>query len=152
MAGSLSFEDMVSALRAFAEQQYPGALLKRLTLLLIVDGREEETSLLMPRCVGVAAARASQPPRPEPATRHSSDFRSVYWYGTDHNFTPTQAAIVRLLWEAWQAGAPDVSQETLLEQSGSESKRLRDVFRGHEAFGTMIAAGESRGSFRLWEP
>ena len=75
--------------------------------------------------------------RSAPAT-HSADFRTVRWFGTDYTFTPTQAAIVRQLWDAWEDGAPGIGQETLTTEAGSESTRLRDLFREHPAWGTMI--------------
>ncbi len=35
-----------------------------------------------------------------PETKHSIDFRSVYWFGTNYNFTSNQAAAVKILWES----------------------------------------------------
>lgn len=85
-------------------------------------------------------------------TRHSPDFRSVNWFGTSHSFTPTQAAIVKVLWNAWENDTPDVGHETLLEKAGSESRRLVDVFKGHETYKQLIGKGETKGSYRLVEP
>jgi hypothetical protein len=95
-------------------------------------------------------------PAPSPATptsfpRHSADFRSVHWFGADYTFTPTQAAIVRQLWEAWEDGTPGVGQETLLAGAGSEGSRLRDLFRAHAAMGSMIVA-LGKGLFALADP
>lgn len=84
-------------------------------------------------------------------TRHSPDFRSVSWFGTRHSFTPTQAAIVKVLWNAWENDTPDVGHETLLEEAGSESKRLVDVFKGHETYKQLIGQGETKGSYQLIE-
>ena len=83
---------------------------------------------------------------------HSIDFRSVCWYGTNLSFTGQQAAVVKILWEAWRHETPDVGDATLLEESGSESKRLRDVFKNHSAWDTMIVPGETKGAHRLVEP
>lgn len=85
-------------------------------------------------------------------TRHSPDFRSVHWFGIHYPFTATQAAIVKLLWNAWENGTPDIGHETLLKESGSESKRLVDVFKGHKTYKQLIGQGKTKGSYRLVEP
>jgi hypothetical protein len=105
----------------------------------------------------VAPARepASSPQgAPSPSARHSRDFRSVHWFGADHFFTPTQAACVKVLWEAWENGTPDLGQDSILEhpEVEAESERLVDVFKGHPAWGTMIAKGQTAGAYRLAEP
>jgi hypothetical protein len=105
-----------------------------------------------------AAAGADPPPTPGPAPaaptgfpRHSADFRSVHWFGADYTFTPTQAAVVRQLWEAWEDGTPGLGQETLLEGAGSTGDRLRDVFRGSPAWGTLVVP-LGKGLFALAPP
>jgi len=84
--------------------------------------------------------------------RHSPDFRSVHWFGTDHSFTATQAAIIKHLWEAWENGTPDIGQAALLEQVGSESNRLVDVFKGHKTYKQLIGPGKTKGSYQLIVP
>src|SRR5262249_51851747 len=81
---------------------------------------------------------------------HSDDFRSARWYGTEYVFSPTQAACVRVLWEAWERGSPVVGQETVLDGAGSVGNRLRDVFEKgkHPAWGVMIVSPR-KGAFRL---
>jgi hypothetical protein len=60
-----------------------------------------------------------------------------------------------VLWAAWENKTPVLSEETILEQAGSEGSRLRDVFkekRGmHRAWGTMIVEA-GKGRFQLHEP
>ncbi len=92
---------------------------------------------------------------PVPPARHSSDFTFVYWFGTEHTFTKTQAACVRVLWEEWEKKTPALSEETIIEKAGSQGSRLRDVFKSkkkgiHEAWGTMIVEA-GKGSFQLQE-
>lgn len=85
--------------------------------------------------------------------RHSPDFRSVHWFGTDHAFTATQAVCVRLLWEAWEHQTPDVGDETMLTQAGvADRQQLRHVFRNHPAWGKMIRGGNTKGTHRLAPP
>lgn len=81
--------------------------------------------------------------------RHSEDYRSVRWDGTIYSFTPQQAAIVAILWAAWENGTPDVGQETLLQAIDSDSNRVQHLFRHHPAWEVVITRGGTRGSFRL---
>jgi hypothetical protein len=99
---------------------------------------------------GKGAAAAPLGPR-RPAMRHSPDFCSVRWGDEDYTFSPNQQAALRVLWEAHDNGTPGVRQETLLEAAGSEGSRLRDVFRGHPAWGNLIVPA-GKGIFRLAEP
>ena len=47
-----------------------------------------------------------EPQKPVTSVSHSDDFRSVFWYGISYVFTPTQAACIRVLWEAWERRLP----------------------------------------------
>jgi hypothetical protein len=84
----------------------------------------------------------------------SSDFRSVHWFGTDYEFTATQAACVRKLFEAYANKAPVLGQDSILESADSACSKLGDVFdKGkHPAWGTMIVAGKTKGAFQLAKP
>jgi hypothetical protein len=84
--------------------------------------------------------------------RHSSDFRSVFWFGCMYYFTPDQAACVRVLWRDWENGTPEVGQDTLKEKAGYKSKRPVDFFKDNDAWGAMIVSGTTRGTFRLQPP
>src|SRR5262245_27304750 len=64
-----------------------------------------------------------------PSATHSADFRSVYWYGANYQFTESQAPVVQALWEAWEAETPDLGNWTLLNVAKSQTSRLVDVFR-----------------------
>src|SRR5262249_46621140 len=95
-------------------------------------------------------------PANQPA-RHSDDYRSVHWFGTDHSFTPNQAAVVAMLWQAWENGTPDVGYEALLQAADSQG-RLVDVFKirvgkktkKHPDWGTMVAPNVGgKGTCRL---
>jgi len=81
--------------------------------------------------------------------RHSLDFRSVHWFGTDYSFTPNQAAAVKILWEHWENGTPEVGGDTLATNIESAARRARDIFKGHPAYNTMIIPGKTKGTFRL---
>jgi len=108
---------------------------------------------------------AGAPPKAEP--RHSVDFISVDWYGTNYQFTKKQADAVRMLWEHWENGTPSLSEGTIGETvSGGDHFRLRDLFRTvdvkakiskkqsmrqHPAWGKMIVPC-GKGVFKLNPP
>jgi hypothetical protein len=81
----------------------------------------------------------------------SIDFRSVRWFGEIYSFTANQAPVVKLLYEHWLAGTPDVGDDTLLSAVDPESPpaRVRVLFRDHPAWEVMIVAGGTRGTHRL---
>lgn len=92
-----------------------------------------------------------QQPEAEPA-RHSIDFRFVHWYGRDHTFSAKQASCIRVLWEARENQTPEVGDGTILEKAGAgDRQRLRDVFKNHLAWGTMIRQGSHQDTHKLSE-
>jgi len=101
----------------------------------------------------VAPALDNDPAKPESKTAggptHSNDFRSVNWGGRTYNFTPNQAAVIKLLWEHWERNTPDVGGHTLIEAAEISCKRLDLVFRGSPAWKTMVVASEKKGAYRL---
>ncbi|WP_020475212.1 hypothetical protein [Zavarzinella formosa] len=72
-------------------------------------------------------------------------FASVAWFGRVYHFTPLQRPIVSVLFHAWENGTPCVDQVTLLDHAGAESKKLRDLFAKHPAWGKMICSGHEHG-------
>lgn len=78
-------------------------------------------------------------------------FFSVRWFGEHYTFSPMQSRIVEKLWAAWQARVPDVHQSRLLEDSESTSQHLKDLFKNHPAWETMIVS-TAKGVFRLQSP
>lgn len=93
-----------------------------------------------------------------PRTRHSPDFATVNWYGTEYSFTQSQRHVVRLLWADWENGGQGVGADYLREtvRFGSGSGALRDVFKGrgglHTAWGTMIVQTQRKGVYTLRPP
>jgi hypothetical protein len=132
-----TLDDVFEDLRLYVADNYPGDAPDHFTLRLR-SGRE--VSLPIPEHLSAALVCS-----------HSPDFRSVVWYGTTYHFTAMQAAVVRLLWEAHEAGSPEVGQAVLLETAGSAGNRVRDLFRNSTAWGEMIVPTGS-GTFRLVAP
>jgi len=83
----------------------------------------------------------------------SADYRSVKWFGTSYTFTKSQAACVKLLWEAWKADTPELNGLTVVADAKVDQCRLVDVFKSkgkmHPAWGTMIVPGGTKGTYRL---
>lgn len=80
--------------------------------------------------------------------RASPDFTSVARHDRVFTFTKRQAKIVRILWQAWQHGTPEVGQDYLLADE-ERSKRVADIFTEHEAWKTLIVPGKRDATFRL---
>lgn len=95
----------------------------------------------------VAAARAPDG-RILRTRSHSADFASVRWDGQTFVFTPLQAAVVAVLWRAWEAGTPSLRAESIGAKAGSAADRFRLdlLFRRHSALGTLIV----RAGKGLW--
>ena len=87
-------------------------------------------------------------------TKHSADFASVRWYGTEYQFTKQQAAAISEWWHAWENGTPDLFDETVLTEISARGRKpsLHNIFKGHPAWGNMIVTGKSKGTHRLQEP
>ncbi len=85
---------------------------------------------------------------------HSDDFRSLKWFGETYSFTVNQAPVVKMLYENWQNGTPDVGNETLLSAVDHEfpPERLSVLFRDHPAWGTIIVSGTTKGTRKLQSP
>jgi hypothetical protein len=132
---------LFDTLQNWTAANYPGFRLSH--VVLHIDGLPVPISLPLP--LG-ATQQQRQPLGDSP--RHSPDFRSVHWKGQDYIFSPAQAAVIACLWEAWEDGMPDLGQETILEKAGSESNRLRDVFKDHPAWGVVIVS-RGKGIFGL---
>lgn len=89
--------------------------------------------------------------------RHSGDFRSVNWFGKLYEFSKPQAACVKILWEHWENGTPLVgwdylsAEAEIVDTGGKRDKnaKMSVVFRGSDAWGTMIVMGNTQGSLRL---
>ena len=82
---------------------------------------------------------------------HSPDFSSAVWNGVYYTFTPTQAAMFRELWNAFESGLPEVHAAALIEAAGSRSQRnaLGPLFSRNSAWKTLVVRCKRRGYYRL---
>ena len=103
---------------------------------------------------GQAAPQPDSPPISEPSPElqefgHSADYRRVDWRGKRFRFSPMQSQVVRLLHEEFKEGRDELGAAVLLEGSDSLGSYLRDIFRRHCAWGTLIIKGEGKGTHKL---
>ncbi len=70
----------------------------------------------------------------------SDDYRTAVWQGKPLEFSPSQAVVIRNLHRAFLEGPGSLSAALALEGSGREDARMSDLFKHHEAWGTLILA------------
>lgn len=90
------------------------------------------------------------------------DGRCVNWNGTLYSFGPRQGIAVRMLYEAWRKGVPDVGGDAILEavDHASPPRSVSALFQPKSgnrkeeraAFGSLIVEGGTKGSYRLSPP
>jgi hypothetical protein len=123
------------------------------------DGRPQDAARI-PEASPTAGGPVDQQPQdagkiPDTTPTAADDFRSVNWYGTTYEFTATQAACFRVLWEHYQQRTPAVGEQTILESADSSSSRLSNVFRTkksyHPAWNSIIVPA-GKGAFKLQRP
>ena len=78
----------------------------------------------------------------------SKDFTYIMWRGRGIKFGETQGKVLKILWEAREAGEPWVYGKRLLTAVGSEAERLRGLFR-HNKYWKDIIVSDYRGKYRL---
>ena len=86
---------------------------------------------------------------------HNADFTEVKWFGKRYAFTKgIQSRAIEMLWVEFEKGGFSIHEKTIGEktESSSERFRLRDVFRNHPAWGTMIQTAETKGCHRIAKP
>lgn len=76
---------------------------------------------------------------------HSADWSEVVWNNARYKLTPKQRLVVALLWKAWADGTRFLSGVYLLNRADSDQPRLAHLFRGSDAWNTLVVAGEPYG-------
>ena len=119
---------------------------------VVTDVRDELCTL--PPGPNAEDAQASPAPKSESSPEPqefvpSPDYRRVDWRGKKFHFSPMQSHVVRLLHEEFQTGRGELGDAWVLERVGSQGKYLRDLFRRHGAWGTLVIEGENKGTHKL---
>jgi hypothetical protein len=143
----LSNCDLYRFLERWARDNYPGAVPIEIIVRMSDGGR---VRLSVPRYLGDGPISNGGTPSAD-GWRHSPDFASVRWNGTLYFLTPNQAAVVRQLWDAMEAGTPCVQGATLLEAADCESGKMSDIFKGSHAWLSLVVEGPAKGTYRLAE-
>lgn len=79
------------------------------------------------------------------------DIGQAIWKG-EHlpSFNKTQAAVIALMYARSKAGQPWVGSDTILKAVTQGYRRVRDIFRYHPAWGTLIISERrSKGPYKL---
>jgi len=79
--------------------------------------------------------------------RYSPDFHGIYWKEKIFKFNKSQAIIVKALFKAYLNKASHLGGTYLSELAGREGKQMKDIFKNHPAWKTLII-GKS-GNYRL---
>lgn len=142
-------DQLFAAARQYAERYYPGVPIADVGLRL---GNGAKLRLPLPGHVATRAVvnhpQADTAPCPSAdVVSHSPDFATVRWHdGRVYSFTPMQRAVIEVLWDAMEKGAPAVDQAALLEAAESRCRRLSDLFDRNPAFGLVIVPGYKYGA------
>jgi len=71
---------------------------------------------------------------------HSDDYISIVFHKKQYVLTPLQAKVVEILHQNYERGTPDVQHAYVLEKIDYAGKRLRDIFKKSELWGTLIVS------------
>ena len=82
---------------------------------------------------------------PEANIVRDMDCTSVVYRGEKFAFSKKQRSVVQALFRARDDGHDFMSQDALIEVAETKQNRLRDLFRDHPAWGTLILPGHERG-------
>lgn len=91
---------------------------------------------------------ASAKPQNPAAFSQMHDYQHVSFNGLEFHFGPLQAAIVAILHKASLGDGPWRSGKAILEQAGSASPRMADVFKSQPNWRKLIQSNR-RGLYRL---
>ncbi len=132
-----TLDDALGSLRAFVRDNYPGDAPVRVVLTLR-SGEE---------------IRLPFPAPPAGTCTHSLDFASIVWFGKPYRgFSPVQAAIIKALWEAWEADCPEVGGGALLAEAESVGRKMSDIFGDHPIWHDGVLGRAGKSAYRLYEP
>jgi len=83
----------------------------------------------------------------------NTSFNCVTWGNEKFVFNPQQADCVRVMFDAWKNHGPWIHQREIIAAAEGHGERLRDKFKDHPAWGTMIVGnGKNSGLYGICEP
>lgn len=108
----------------------------------------EHNFLSVSNCSVKIMGRVMGAPRPERYSYFEQGFRKVHHNGTDFRFDEMQAAVMQRLYDAAMEGDPWQNGKQLLEQAGSLSFTMQNIFKSNPHWRKLIES-DKRGSYRL---
>jgi hypothetical protein len=84
-----------------------------------------------------------------PGLKWGADCRWVKRHNTEYTFTLTQAAAMSAIINLSRGGPRELGEETILTEASLDKSGLRIIFKGHAAWGTLLARGQRKGTIRL---
>ena len=84
----------------------------------------------------------------EPSFQQTEDFRTVKVKQLEYHVSFTQGRVVNRMWEHLKKGINQVHQDTLLEDLGVYSRKMKDVFKKSSAWKTLVVP-VGKGFYRL---
>ncbi len=78
----------------------------------------------------------------------SEDFTCFLWHGREYKFGETQARVIKRLWQAREDGCPWMYGKRLLNDVGSESLKLQNIFNRNTDWRNIILS-DRKGKYRL---
>jgi len=87
-------------------------------------------------------------PQSEPIFQQTEDFRTVKVKQLEYHTSPTQGRVINRMWEYLKKGIDQVHQDTLLEDLGVYSRKMKDVFKKSPAWKTLVVPA-GKGFYRL---
>jgi hypothetical protein len=139
---------MDELLATFAEKYLPGYFdLDKILADVIARSLGEWTVMIS---IPPHSRRAQKKSHAAANFEHSPDYRSIRFRGNPYSLTRNQAAIVKRLHEAYEAGTPVLGKEELLRTIEAETSRVQDSFKHSPLWGNLIIANRvPRGTYSL---
>ena len=96
------------------------------------------------------APEAPQPSSGVPELPHADDYSWVRLGDQKTRLTPNPARAVRFIHEEYvRTGHPEVDEKRVLKECGSQQKRLYEVLRHCNAWGSVVTRGTEQGTVEL---
>jgi hypothetical protein len=122
-------------------------------LVILAKGKEQLEEYLgmtaNSECTVEVIGKAMGPQAPK-ASSCDPAFRHIKYKGREHQLGSVQAAVVKRLYDAAKNGDPWQSGKRILQEVGSETFALKDVFT-RQPFWRDLIVSDSRGMYRLHE-
>lgn len=122
-------------------------------LVVLASGKEQlEKNLgLKPNAEGIGIVIGkSMAPQPPPASKCDAGFRHIKFKQHEYQLGSVQSSVVRQLYEAAVNGDPWQNGKRLLQEAGSETFTLKNIFT-RQPFWRELIMSDNRGMYRLNE-